>query len=169
MVRASNGNLNLRKNTANPYAGGNREYSANGGGSWTTDNSVDYIFEAWYTLNDFKLLPDAPLSIGDEFYWGYDQPFDGVAQDIGVAGAGSYVLAFAYSRAADFNPCVGLADGTNRFQTLYTSQISHSRQVDFAVQTVNGISKYWLKATVTDAGAGYSQPLGTFAAVLITV
>ena len=169
VVRASNGNLNLRKNSSAPYVSGNREYSSNGGGSWTSDNAVDYIFEEWYTLNDFKLLPDAALNIGDEFYWGYDQPFDGIIQDIGVAGQGSYILVFSYSRVGDFNPCVGLVDGTNKFQHLYSNQITHTRQGDFAAQTVNGISKYWIKATVTDAGSGYGQPLGTFAAVLMNL
>jgi hypothetical protein len=69
----------------------------------------------------------------------------------------------------DFNACVGLVDGTNQFQNLYSNQINHTRQGDFAVQTVNGISKYWIKATVTDAGSGYGQPLGTFAAVLMNL
>jgi hypothetical protein len=169
VARTSNGNLNLRKKDSSLYASGNREYSSNGGGSWTTDNTVDYIFAEWYTLNDFKLLPDAALNIGDEFYWGYDQPFDGIIQDVGVAGQGSYILAFSYSRVGDFNPCVGLVDGTNRFQNLYSNQITHTRQGDFAAQTVNGISKYWIKATVIDAGSGYGQPLGTFAAALMNL
>jgi hypothetical protein len=169
VIRTSNGNLNLRKKDSSLYASGNREYSSNGGGSWTTDNTVGYIFEEWYTLNDFKLLPDAALNIGDEFYWGYDQPFDGIIQDIGVAGQGSYILVFSYSRVGDFNPCIGLVDGTNQFQNLYTNQITHNRQGDFAAQTVNGISKYWIKATVTDAGSGYGQPLGTFAAALMNL
>ena len=68
-----------------------------------------------------------------------------------------------------FNPCVGLVDGTNQFQTLYSNPINFNRQGDWAAQSVNGISKYWIRARVTDAGSGYSQPMGTFAILQVNV
>ena len=169
LIRAVSGGLNWRANSAGAYAGGNREYSTNGGVTWSTDSASDYLFEVWYTINDVKLLSDTPLAVGDAFYWGFDSLFDAIVQDIGVAGVGTYVLAYEYSRVADFNPCVGLVDGTNQFQTLYSNPINFTRQGDWATQSVNGISKYWVRARVTDAGSGYNQPMGTFAILQINV
>lgn len=33
--------------SANGYAGGNRIYSSNSGSSWTSDGSIDYLFQVW--------------------------------------------------------------------------------------------------------------------------
>jgi hypothetical protein len=169
VVRSVAAGLNWRADVSSPgYAGGNREYSSNGGLSWSADTAADFMFEDWYNTSDVVLLPAAPLQLNDAFYWGHEKRFDAVIQDIGAAGAGTYVLAFEYSKGAGvWAACVGLVDGTNKFQTLYTGEISHTKQLDWATDTVSGKTRYWLRARVTDAGAGYSQPLGTFAWVRI--
>jgi len=69
----------------------------------------------------------------------------------------------------DFNACVGLVDGTNKFQNLYSNQITHTRQGDLRLRPSMGSQNTGIKATVTDAGSSYGQPLGTFAAVLMNL
>ena len=169
VVRSTAAGLNWRADVSSPaYAGGNREYSSNSGSTWTTDNAADFMFEEYYTVNDVPLLPAAPLAINDAFHWGHGSQFDAIIQDIGLAGAGTYVLAYEYSKGAGvWAACAGLVDGTNKFQNLYANVITHAKQADWAQDTVSGKLRYWIRARVTDAGAGYSQPLGTFAQVQI--
>ncbi len=166
VLRCASGSLLWQCDQTSPtYAAGNREYSSNSGTSWTTDTAKDFMFEVCYTLDDMTLLP-AALAMGDAYYWGYDEKFKRIYQDIGIAGAGTYLLAFEYSRGAGvWANCVDLVDGTGKFQNLGQSTISHTPQADWAKDTVSGRNVYWIRAKCTDAGAGYSQPLGTYALV----
>jgi hypothetical protein len=163
--------LNWRCDTTSPtYAGGNREYSTNAGTSWTTDTTRDFMFKVYYTLDDMDLLPTAPLAVGDAWYWGYGQKFDRIYQDIGVAGAGTYTLAFEYSQGGgDWTACVNLVDGTSGFRNPWLNVISYTKQGDWATDTISGRTLYWIRARVTDAGTGYSQPKGTYARVGIDI
>lgn len=167
VVRCASGSLYWRCDTTSPtYGSGNREYSTNSGTSWTADNAKDFMFQVFYTLDDTHLLPAGLLQINDAWYWGYDQRFDRIYQDVGAAGAGTYTLAFEYSLGAGaWAACIGLVDGTNGFRNLWLNTISHAKQGDWAKDTLSGRNLYWIRARVTDAGAGYSQPLGTYAQV----
>jgi hypothetical protein len=158
-------------NTAPAYAGGNREYSTDNGVSWNTDNAKDFMFEEWGTVNDMTLLPPAPLQVGDAYYFGHAKQFYKLIQDIGVAGAGTYVLAWEYwdSVAGAWQACVGLNDGTSAFQNLWTQDVTHTPQATWGLTVVQAMNLYWIRARVTNAGAGYSQPLGTWAKVAIQV
>jgi len=164
---AGTNSLYWRCDASSPtYGGGCREYSTNAGSSWTTDTTRDFLFQVYYTLDDMPLLPDDVLEVDDGWYWGYTQPFDRIYQDIGVAGGGSYQLAFEYSRGGGlWAPCVDVEDGTNAFRHLWLHTISHSRQADWEPETLAGKNLYWIRARVTDPGSDYSPPRGTFARV----
>lgn len=164
LIRTSGSAWNWRADTTAPYVSGQRCFSINSGASWTADATDDAIFEEYYALNDVALLP-AVLNINDALYWGFDSVFDGVLQDIQVAGTGTYTLVFEYSQAAGWNACVGLVDNTTSFKTQGIGLITHTIQGDFDAQVVNGVNKFWIRARVTNAGAGYGQPLGAFAKI----
>jgi hypothetical protein len=114
-----------------------------------------------------NLLPAGNPNIGDAYYWGYERVFPSIFQDIGIAGAGTYTLAWEYSRGGGlWASCLDLVDGSNNFQNFGMNVISHTPQADWAADTIGGVAdKYWLRAKCTDAGTGYSQPKGTYARV----
>jgi hypothetical protein len=164
ILRTAASGLSWRCDATSPaYAGGNREYSTNAGTSWTADTAKDFLFKVVYTLDDMNLFP-ATLAVGDAYYLGYDQVFSRILQDIGIAGAGNYSLIWEYSRGGGaWASCIDLADGTNRFQNLGLNTISYTPQADWAKDTLISRNLYWIRARVSDAGTGYSQPRGTYA------
>ena len=166
VLRCASGSLMWQCDQTSPaYAGGNREYSSNYGTSWTSDTAKDFMFEVFYTLDDMNLLP-AAVAINDAYYWGYDEKFRRIYQDIGVAGAGTYLLSFEYSLGAGaWANTVDLVDDTGNFQNLGQNTISHTPQADWAKDTVSSLNMYWIRARCIDAGSGYFQPLGTYALV----
>lgn len=164
VLRAAASGLNWRCDATSPtYTNGNREYSTNAGTSWTTDTTRDFMFKVVYTLDDMNLLP-VILTLGDSYYWGYDQIFARILQDIGIAGAGTYILVWEYSLGGNlWSSCVDLNDGTNNFQIFGLNTISHSSQANWAKDTLLGRNLYWIRARVSNVGTGYSQPKGTYA------
>ncbi|MFC1903100.1 hypothetical protein ACFLX4_03430, partial [Chloroflexota bacterium] len=76
-----------------------------------------------------------------------------------------YILAWEYWNGAAWAALVDLNDGTNAFKNAYTNEVSHTPQGDWALTIIQGMNLYWIRARVTDAGSGYSQPLGTWARV----
>jgi hypothetical protein len=168
ILRTAAAGLNWRCDVTSPiYAGGNREYSTNAGTSWTTDAAKDFLFKVAYTLDDMNLLPAGSPNIGDTYYWGFERVFPRILQDIGRVGAGTYTLVWEYSRGGgSWASCLDLVDGTNNFQNFGMNVISHSPQADWATDAVGGIpDKYWLRARCANAGAGYTQPKGTYARI----
>lgn len=173
VVRTLSGSISWRcDNAGATFVGGNREFSVNSGASWAADADEDFIFEEWGTpAGDMTLLPAVAPVIGDAYYFGFTAPFPVLVADIQQAGAGTYTVAWEYSQGAGaWAACVGLVDGSNAFKNAWTQEISHTPQVDWAVDTVNGIANMlWLRARCTLAGVGYTQPLGNFARARVTV
>ncbi len=144
---------------------GQRCYSSNSGVSWTADAAKDYIFEIHYTTGDVELLP-AAITVGDDIAFGFASPFDILYQDIQVAGAGTYTVAWEYSQGGGaWAACADLVDGTNAFKTPWLQTVTHTPQGDWAPETLNGVQAYYIRMRIADAGAGYSQPKGNYALV----
>lgn len=163
------GTINWRCDTTAPaYAGGNREYSSNGGTTWSTDSNTDFMFEEYGSTNDMTLFP-AAVAAGDAYYLGSPYQFSVAVVDVGQAGGGTYAVSWEYSRAADYAACVGLNDASNGFKNQWTREVSHVPQGDWAQATIAGKTLYWLRCRCSDAGAGYGQPLGTYAKARIAV
>jgi len=143
------------------FASGNRCQSTNGGSSWST-KTEDFLMEIWYTVTDVDLLP-AAIAADDYIAFGSDSPFEEIMQDISVVGAGTYVVAWEYSQGGGaWAACVGLTDNSNGFRNQWNQTIQHTPQGDWALETINGVQAYYLRCRITDAGAGYSQPQGTY-------
>ena len=171
IVEANANTVYWRRDGSSPtYAGGNREYSADGGVSWNTDNAKDFMFEEWGTVNDMTLLP-AAIALNDAYYWGHANKFYKLIQDIGVTAAGTHTVAWEYwdSGAANWVACVGLDDGTDALRNQWLQEVKHTPQATWGLTVVQGMNLYWIRARVTNAGAGYSQPLGTFAKVTMEI
>jgi len=165
----STGTLNWRCDaTAPAYAGGSRVYSTNSGIAWTIDVNADFMFEEYCTVNDMTLFPVA-IAVDDAYYFGHYKPFIVLIQDMGQAGTGTYTVVWEYSRVADFAACVDLDDDTDAFKNAWTREVTHTPQGDWALNNIEGMNLYWIRARCTDAGAGYGQPLGTWAKVRIEV
>jgi hypothetical protein len=164
--------LSWRCDASSPtYLGGKREYSSNAGTTWTSDVAADFLFEEWGTpAPDMTLLPAVPAS-GAAYYFGHARKFSFLITDIGQAGAGTYTVAWEYSKGAGvWGSCVDLMDGSNAFKNNWSQEVSHTPQVDWATDTVADIANlYWLRAKCIDVGSGYSQPKANYARVRITV
>lgn len=154
--------------TASAFAGGNREYSTNGGTTWNTDANADFMFEEYGTINDMALFP-AAIALNDAYYLGSPYKFTLAAVDVGQAGVGTYTVVWEYSRAGDYVACVNLNDGSNGFRNQWAREVSHAPQVDWAKLNILGNNLYWMRCRCTDPGAGYTQPLGTFVKMKIAV
>jgi hypothetical protein len=153
---------------ASAFAGGNREYSTNGGTTWNTDANADFMFEEYGSTSDMTLFPTS-IALNDAYYLGSPYKFTVAQIDVGQAGAGTYTVVWEYSRAGDYSACVGLNDGINGFRNQWTREVSHTPQADWAQLNILGKNIYWLRCRCTDAGTGYTQPLGTFVKVKIAV
>jgi len=171
VVRASAAGLNWRCDSAGAtYPGGRREYSTNGGTTWSSDTGADSIFEDWGTpVPDMNIFP-LSVAAGDAYYFGHARQFGTLVVDIGQAGAGSYSLAWEYSKGAGvWSACSDLIDGSDAFRNSWWQEVSHTPQADWAPDVVSGKNLYWLRARCSDVGAGYSQPKGNFARARISV
>jgi hypothetical protein len=143
------------------FAAGNRCQSTNNGVNWTA-KTEDFLMEIWYTVTDVDLLP-AAIAVDDYIAFGGDSPFEEIMQDISVIGAGTYTVAWEYSQGAGaWAACVGLTDNSNGFRNQWNRTITHIPQVDWALETINGVQAIYLRCRITDAGAGYTQPKGTY-------
>lgn len=143
------------------FASGNRCQSTNTGVNWTA-RTEDFLMEIWYTVTDVDLLP-AAIAVDDYIAFGADAPFEEIMQDISVVGAGTYVVAWEYSQGGGaWAACVGLTDTSNGFRNQWNQTITHTPQGDWALETINGVQAYYLRCRITDAGAGYTQPQGTY-------
>jgi hypothetical protein len=172
VVRCPGSYLRWRVDQTTPaYAGGRREYSSNGGAAWTSDTSRDYMFETYITTNDMTLLPPSPLQVNDAYYWGHANRFYKLIQDIGLAATGTHTVTWEYwdSVGASWASCVDLNDGTDAFRNQWTREVTHTPQANWGLSVVQGMNLYWIRARVTNAGAGYGQPLGAWAKVAVQV
>ncbi|MFA5186791.1 MAG: hypothetical protein WC551_09965 [Patescibacteria group bacterium] len=142
-------------------AGGNRCQSTNGGVNWST-KTEDFLMEIWYTVTEVDLFP-AAIAFDDYIAYGADNPFTAIMQDISVVGAGTYTVAWEYSQGGGaWAACVGLTDTSNGFRNQWNQTITHTPQGDWAPETLNGVQAYYLRCRITDTGAGYTQPKGTY-------
>jgi hypothetical protein len=157
--------------TYGTYAGGGRAYSINAGVDWTVEADSDFWFEEYGTpVPDLTLLP-AAVAVGDAYYIGLANKADGIAFDIGVAGAGTYDGVWEYSQGAgSWASCVDVVDGTDCFRNQWEQEFYHTPQGDWDTDTVNGVGPlYFIRFRVTDAGAGYSAPEGNFARQILII
>jgi hypothetical protein len=157
-----------RDGTVPAYAGGNREYSTDNGVSWNTDNTKDFMFEEWGTVNDMTLLP-AAIVVNDAYYFGSPYKFYKLILMIGVAAAGTHTVAWEYWDGGAWQVCVGLTDGTDAFRNQWEQEVTHTVQAGWQTCVVQAMDLYWIRARVTNIGAGYSQPEGCFGKVVIQI
>lgn len=122
---------------------------------------TDYTAEAnSAAANDAPLIP-AGIGI-DRHFVGHSRRFMTVMYQVGTAGTGGYTGAFAYSQgggswSAWTDYFDAIAD-LNNFKTAQTSPIFLLPPADFAPNTVDGVSAYWVRYQ-TDSGSVTVQPL----------
>ena len=121
-------------------------------------NYTSQINEA--TVNDVKLLPDAPLQVNDAFYFGLARVWDQLWLNIGTAGEGNWALTEEYWNGA-WVALTMIKDDTNQFMNAGTNIVKFTRPGDWALTTIQGMNLYWMRFRVASVVAYTIQPLGT--------
>lgn len=120
------------------------------------------------TANDMTLL-QADGAVLDWYALGYADLFDGVVLKIGTVGADITLDTFEYSKAAGaWGTLVPIMNQLNNYETLGKRWFTFERPGDWAVQTLAGVAdKYWIRLKSSATGAGYDQPKGDQAWILV--
>lgn len=125
----------------------------NDGGSYT-----DYTTQANTSGTDYCPLMPAVVVIGDAFYFGFDEQFNGVKLNIGTAAVGSGNIVWEYWCGSWSS--LSVSDGTNNFTQVGENAVTFTRETNWSQSTVNGTSLYWIRARL-DSGTYTTQPLLT--------
>ncbi len=113
------------------------------------------------TTNDMTLLPATP-AIHDAYYYGDDNMFSIITQNIGTAGAGSWTFAWEYYNGSGWTLLSGVVDGTDAFTApTGNHDVTFTVPSDWTATTIQSISAYWIRARVYDYVSITTQPLGT--------
>jgi len=117
--------------------------------------------------NDMTLLP-ADGAINDYYALGNTVMFDAICIDVGTAGA-DYSLTYEYSKGSGvWGALTILHNSTNEWKSSGKGWLTFSRPADWATDTLAGIANlYWVRARATSVGAGFTQPLGNRAWILV--
>lgn len=120
------------------------------------------------TANDMTLLqPDGAAA--DWYALGYASKHDGVVINVGTAGADITLDTLQYSKGAGaWGTLTPILNQLNNWETTGKVWFTFERPADWATDTVGGIANmYWIKIKASTTGAGYSQPKGTQAWILV--
>lgn len=111
------------------------------------------------TADDVQLLPAVPV-VGDAFYFGFADPFLGVAIAITTPADGEHTLAWEAWDGALWRAFPDIVDDTGGFKLAGELRIEAPAPAWFWTTTaVNGLVAYWLRARVTAVTLVGTQPL----------
>jgi hypothetical protein len=119
------------------------------------------------TPNDMTLLP-ADGAINDHYALGDADKFDAICVDVGTPGA-DYTLAYEYSKGGGvWGTLTILHNSITEWKNAGRGWLTFSRPADWATDAIAGITgMYWIRARATSVGAGFAQPLGSQAWILV--
>ncbi|MDD4985534.1 MAG: hypothetical protein PHQ43_07050 [Dehalococcoidales bacterium] len=116
--------------------------------------------------NDMTLLP-GDGAINDYYTLGHPGLFDSVCVQVGQAGA-NYTLAYEYSRGAGAWGTLTIRhNSTSDWKAAGKGWLTFLRPGDWAMDTIAGLTLYWIRARAASIGGGFVQPLGTRAWILV--
>lgn len=116
--------------------------------------------------NDITLLP-ADGSINDFCALGHTGLFDAVSVMVGQAGA-NYTLAYEYSRGAGAWGTLTIKhNSTSDWKATSKGWLTFARPLDWAMDSLAGLTLYWIRARAASISGGFIQPLGTRAWILV--
>jgi len=112
------------------------------------------------TANDMTLLPPVP-AVNDAYYFGRSSLWDWLELRMGIAGNGTWDIAWEYWNGAAWSPLVDVIDNTSGFRVTGTRLVIFTRPVDWAQTTAGGIANlYWIRARVSTYTSVVTQPKG---------
>lgn len=159
--------------TGSGYAEGAFEMSSDSGSSWTVFvDEGDILFEEWgdppIGVADMTLL-QVDGAVGDWYGFGHASQFDAVCVNVGDVGADITLDTFEYSQGGgSWGTLVVLYNSLNNWATAGKVWLAFERPGDWAVDTIAGIAnQYWIKLKASATGAGYTQPKGIQAWILV--
>ena len=98
---------------------------------------------------DVILIRDAEV-VDDAFYYGLDEPFNGVRHNIATAGVGNTIV-WEYWDGSAWSS-LSVTDNTSGYTVLGTNSVTFMPPADWAVRSVNSSSNwYWIRSRVTVA------------------
>lgn len=121
---------------------------------------TDYTAEAEsQAVDDVPLLPAVPV-VNDAFYFGYVEPFLGLAIAITTPSDGDYTIVWEAWDGAFWTAFPGIVDASGGFKVVGESRIEAFAPAWFWAPTaVDGVNAYWLRARVTAVTLAGVQPL----------
>ncbi len=112
------------------------------------------------TVNDMTLLPATPV-VDDAYYFGMDNPGRILTLNTGTAGVGTWTIAWEYFNGSTYAAVSNLTDGTAGLTVVATQKVVFDMPSDWAEDTVDGITAFFLRARVSAFTSVTTQPLGT--------
>ena len=115
------------------------------------------------TANDMTLLPAVP-AVNDAYYFGASFTFTDLIMTVGTAGVGTWTIVWEYWNGSAWTAVSGLyvpSANFDQFKVSGKSDIAWNPPSGWATTSVNGISKYWIRARVSAYTSITTQPKGT--------
>ena len=114
------------------------------------------------TANDMTLLPATPAG-NDAYYFGHDKVFDKLLLNIGTQGAGVWTITWEYYDVdTTWHSLAGVNDGTTGFtNSPGIKNVTFTKDANWTTVTINGVTKYWIRARVSAYTSITTQPKGT--------
>ena len=120
------------------------------------------------TADDVPFFP-AGAGVDDVFYFGSNKRFSKITLEIGVAGAGTYTVAWEYWDGLAWSAVAGLSDGTSALQIVGENVVSFTLPSDWEETDVHTGSHLYFIRVKRDGGTVTTNPLGSYALPLTPV
>lgn len=114
------------------------------------------------TANDVYPVPAAP-AVNDAFYFGYTSTFCFITLNIGTAGVGTYTISWEYWNGSAWTAITGanISDEPTKYTVSGTGNITFIPPSSWAQNSVNGTTRYWIKARVSAFTSMATRPIIT--------
>jgi len=114
------------------------------------------------TIDDMTLLPAAPV-VADSYYFGASAPFAALDLTMSTPGVGTWQITWTYWDGNNYVPIPGIVDNTIGFTASGTQRVSFPIPNDWVIDSLNGVSAYYINAELTSFTSITTQPLGQIA------
>lgn len=117
--------------------------------------------------NDAPLMPSTQ-ALNDAAYFGHDAHTYGLNITVGTAKTGTWTVEWEYWNGSAWVHLHNVTDGTNAFGTTGAQTVTWTMPVDWAKNTVDGNSRYWVRARINSFTSSGTQPLLTVAKMTLS-
>ncbi|MBN1370177.1 MAG: hypothetical protein JW954_08090 [Dehalococcoidaceae bacterium] len=163
-------NLPIPEPVLNHSAQATTVYPVSGAVSHDEDGlEIDETTEANDSTADNMTLLQPDGAIDDWYAIGYSGEFDGIVLNISTVGADITLNQLLYSQGAGaWGTLTPILNQLSNYQSSGKRWFTFERPADWDIDSIAGITGlYWIRLKSSATGAGYSQPLGAQAWILV--